>query len=194
MTIKNKKRQSNISLMALKELFRVSKWKVILYSTFCLIALLMGIIIAIKTSSENLQLGKYNLLDFGYGLWGRIFSTVFVALICFGASFFAWLCPLAIIILCYRAYLLGISICWIILCNNLMGVMFSFFVILPCQIAILGVLTCLYLILCRQRKEFCYYARGRWGLLAFGIMILVVICVVESLLFTLFSPDIILVL
>ena len=194
MTRKNKNRQPSSIFAVIKELTRVSKWKIILYSAFCIISLLTGIIVAIKTSQESVSLEKYNLLDFGYGFWGRLFSTIFVLLICFGSSFFAWLCPLAIIILCYRAYLLGISLCWIILCNSFMGVIFSLFVILPCQLAILGVLTFLYLILCKHRKEFCYDAKKRWGLLIVAIIILIAICVVESLLFTLFSPDVILII
>lgn len=194
MTRKNKNRQSSSPIAVLKELTAVSKWKIILYSALCIISLLTGIIVAIKTSKESIYLEKYNLLDFGYGFWGRLFSTLFVALICFGASFFVWLCPLAIIILCYRAYLLGIALCWIILCNSFMGVIFSLFVILPCQLAVLGVITLLYLILCKQRKEFCYYGKRRWGLLLFALVVLIAICVVESLLFALFSPDVILVI
>ena len=194
MTIKNKKRQNLSFVNNLKEITNISKWKIILYSVIIFIALLTGIIIAIKTSKESVYLEKYNLLDFGYGFWGRLFSTLFVTMVCFGSSFLPWLFPLALIIIGYRAYLLGIALCWIIICNSFMGVIFALFVILPCQLAVLAVITLLYLMLCKQRKEFCLDGRKRWVLLLIAVIILIALCVVESILFSLFSPDIILVI
>lgn len=196
MTSKNKNRQFGRIFSPLTQMLKESKLKLIIFGVICFIALLTGIIVAIKTchSLENLE--NYNLLDFGFGFWGRLLSMLFVALICFGCSFLPWLFPVAIIFLAYRAYLLGVSLAWIIICNNFMGVVFSLFVILPCQLLVLGIIIIMYVLLCKARRECAGKGdfKKRATILILALLFLVAICIVESLLFVIFSPSVILVI
>ena len=119
MTNKNKKRQfKDVAGFAL-EIIKESKLKIILLSAISLITFLAGIIVALKTHSSYENLENYGIVDVRTGslttsFFSRLLSMLFIALIMLGCSFSSYLFPFAVLFLAYRAYLLGLNICLMI--------------------------------------------------------------------------------
>ncbi|MBQ8792468.1 MAG: hypothetical protein IJZ62_02500 [Clostridia bacterium] len=196
MTTKNKNRHFKNQFGFIFEVVKISKVKLIILGVLAVIALLTGIIVAIKTSScydDN-----YNFLEFGFSFWGRLLSMLLIALICFGCGFTKWLFPIALVMLAYRAYLLGLYLTLIIIANGLVGVVIGIIVVLPCQLIALAVLTIMYVLLSRLNKDENCCGGGsvikqRLKVFAIAVIVLLVVCLLESLLLSIFSPTIILI-
>ena len=198
MTAKHKNRQFKNHFSFIFELLKESKLKLIILAALTIIALLTGIIVACKTGRGYEDIDKFDLLNFGFGFWGRLFSMLLVALICFGCSFCPFLFPIALIFLAYRGFLLGLDLTLIIICNTFSGIVVSILVILPCQLIALAVMVLMYVLLCKTQKDFKCFGGGkvvhqRLKVLLLALGVLIAVCLVESLLFTLLSPNVILI-
>ena len=198
MTSKNKNRQFKNKFSFIYELIKHSKLKIILFASLTFIAFLTGIIVACKIGRGYDGLDRFDLFDFGFGFWGRLFSMLFVASICFGCSFIKFLFPLAMTFLAYRGYLLGLDLALIVICNNFSGIVVSLLIILPCQLAALSVLILMYILLCKLQKEAGCCGKGKnlgekFKIFIFALIILLVICALESILFVVMSPNVILI-
>ena len=196
MTAKNKNRQVKNHFGFIFDVIKVSKFKLILIGAISLIALLTGVFIAIKTASFYGD--RYSFLKFSFTFWGRLLSMLLVALICFGCGFTKWLFPIALLMLGYRAYLLGLSIALIIVANGLSGVVISIIVVLPCQLFALIALSIMYILLNRLNKDESWCGGGsvikqRIKVLVIVVIALLVISLLETFLLNIFSPTIILI-
>ena len=195
MTTKNKKRHNFFLII---ESLKKCKLKLILIGIFIFIALITGIIVAAKVGAENQNIEKFDILSFGSNFWGRLFSMLLVALICFGCSFSKWLFPISLLFLSYRGYLLGVNITFIISSSGFSGVIAAILVIFPCQIIVLALMSAMYALLCKMRKE-CVGGcdnqslKQRLLVMVVTLVFLVIVCVLESVLFAIFSPNLILI-
>lgn len=185
------------------ELAKESKIKIIISSILILIAILTGVIIAIKTHSYYKIGQNYGVVDVASGgltttFFARFFSMLLIGCILLGCSYIKYLYPLAMVFLCYRAYLLGLNIALMLILYGLPGVIISLIVALPCQMFALIVLGMFYICMSQTFKEFKFYScktpKQKMKIIFFTLILLFVVCVVESLLLWIFSAKIILVI
>lgn len=198
MTKNNKNRKIKPQFTFVADRLKTNKMFVIIISVVLFITFLTGIIVAIKTKIGYENLEKLGVVCFkNSGFLSRLFSMLIVALICFGCSFSKWLSPLAMLFLSYRAYLLGINICLIISTNGIAGIVTALIIVLPCQLLTLCALALLFLLhrnLCKQECGFVSWRGERIKIIVFILILLFSICLIESILFAIFSPTIILVI
>lgn len=202
--IKNKKNQFKENFSFSFELLKECKLKVIITAILLVVAILTGIIVAARTHTHY-QIGEnYGVVDVSSGgltttFFARLFSMLLIAVIVFGCSYLPFLFPLAMIFLCYRAYLLGLNITLMIILYGLPGVVVSLIVALPCQLIALLLLTIFYLLMAQTTKDFkCFGGTRtpsqRMKIIIITLIMLLAICVVESILLWIFSAKIILVI
>ena len=185
--------------------FRACKIKLLLTMFLMFVSLVKGVIIAIKFSGgESLNILKdYGIVDFvGSGVTTscltRLLSILLVMLVLYGCSHFSWLTPLAVLLLCYRSYLLGFNICLLFISYSLSGIIISFFIIFPCQLLIMVGLA-IYFLLLRKCSCDCKFYGGKVGrdklkITLFFFVVLFLICLLETLLLLLFNANIIIVI
>lgn len=204
MTTKKKNNQFKENFAFSFELLKESKIKVIITAILLFIAILTGIIVAARTHTHY-QIGEnYGVVDVSSGgltttFFARLFSMALIALIVFGCSFLPWLFPLAMIFLCYRAYLLGLNITLMIILYGLPGVVISLIVALPCQLIALLVLSLFYLLMAQTAKDFkCFGGTRtpsqRMKIIMITLILILALCILESILLWIFSAKIILVI
>ena len=196
MASKNKNRHIKNNFGFIFDVIKISKIKLAIIGILAVLALVTGIIVAIKTADYYDD--KYNFLQFGFTFWGRLVSMVLVALICFGCGFTKWLFPIAMLMLGYRAYLLGLYLTLIIVANGISGIVVGIIVVLPCQLMALAALSIMYILLCRLNQDESCCGGGsvikqRLKVLAITLIVLLVICLLETFLLSIFSPTIILI-
>lgn len=189
----------------ISDAFRTSKLKLLLSLFLMFTSLVVGIIIAIKFSSgAGINLLKdYGLVDFvGSGVttscFTRLFSIMLVMAVLFGCSYSTWLAPLALLLLCYRSYLLGLNLCLLFISYSFSGIIISFFIILPCQVIILFGLAFYYFLLCKCSHD-CKFYGGRVGrdklkITLIFFIIFLLLCILETLLLILFNANVIIVI
>ncbi len=199
MTRNNKNRISKNNINFVTDCIKSNKILACLFSILIFVTFLTGIIVAIKTKANYDSLEKLGVVCFkSSGFFSRLLSMLIVGIICFGCSFSKWLSPVAMLFLSYRAYLLGINISLIISANGIAGVVTALIIVLPCQLLTLCALTFFYLLhrnFCKENGfAFSNVRVGRIKLLLFAFVLLCVICLIESILFAIFSPTIILVI
>ena len=186
------------------ELLKNCKIKSLICSLTLLIGFLTGIIIAAKTH-HHYQIGEnYGVVDVSSGgltttFFARLFSMLLVCAIIFGCSFLPYLFPVAMIFLCYRAYLLGLNIVLMIILYGLPGVVISLIVALPCQLFCLIALFLFYLLISQTNKDYRCFGRAqipnqRLKILIATALVLLAICILEAILLWIFSAKIILVI
>jgi hypothetical protein len=185
------------------DLLKKNKIKAIVLGAFVLTAFLTGIIVAVKTKSDYGTASGLGIIDSRGGLtssfFTRIFSALFVFLILFGCSFRSYLLPVAAILLCYRSYLLGLNVTLIIVLYGLSGALVSILVALPCQLLMLAILYLFYILMCQTNKECKCFGQSKTSfqkmkIFLLAILLIFVLCLIESVLLTLFSAKIILVI
>lgn len=173
-------------------------------SVLLIIAILTGVIVALRTHSHY-EIGEnYGVVDVTTGglattFFARLFSMLLIAVICFGCSFLHYLFPVAMIFLCYRAYLLGLNIALMIILYGLTGVVVSLIIALPCQLIALLILAISYLLHVQTTKDCKCFGGGRTPnqrikILILTLILILAICIIESVLLWLFSAKIILVI
>ena len=181
---------------------RANKILTILLSAFILIAFLTGVIVAIKTrsfSSAGVFINSDKCNQITSNFWARLLSMLIIFLILFGCSFLPVLFPITAIFLSYRAYLLGLNICLMIIWYGFSGVVVAIIVALPCQILALAILLLFHILALKTSKDFkafggCRIAHERLVICVVTLSLLLLLCLIESLLLAIFSPKIILVL
>lgn len=204
MAVKKNKNQFKQNFSFCFELLKENKIKTIITAILLIIAILTGIIVASKTHSYY-EIGEnYGVVDVTSGgltttFFARLFSMLLIGAIVFGCSFIKYLYPLAMIFLCYRAYLLGLNLTLMLVLYGFAGVVVSIIIVLPCQLIALLALTIFYLLNSQTVKDFkCFgYSKipnQRAKILIFTIILLFAICLLESILLWLFSAKIILVI
>ena len=186
------------------EILKECKLKVLITGLLIIIAILTGIIVASRTHSYYDISENFGVVDVSSGgltttFFARLFSMLLIGAIVFGCSFLHFLYPLAMIFLCYRAYLLGLNITLMLILYGLPGVVVSLIVALPCQLVALIVLTMFYLLMSKTSKDYKCFGGGkipyqRKKLIILSLISLLIICVIESILLWIFSAKIILVI
>ena len=183
-----------------------NRGKFILTLMLVIIAISAGIFVAIKHSnSESLsRLQEISLDDFKNGLVGsssaffsRMLSLSVNAIILFGVSFVPILFPIAEILIVYRGYLFGLNFALIFILYGLGGSLTAIVIILPCQLLTLFVLIMFYLILSKINGNCKRYRNtdcNRLLYLLFGLLVLLILNLTETLLLYLLNGKVILVI
>lgn len=189
------------------EVFKVNRKTTLIFVMIAIIGIFTGIFTAIKYSQgctlidfNDFSLSNYLKGDLGTSslFYSRLFSSCMVSLIIFVSSSSIFLIPVNIFIIVYRAYLLSLNATIIIIFNGLSGILCTFFIVIPCQ------LISLFLIIMFCAYAFKYaYVKKRYGLcndfkiwhkLLIFFSLLLVINLIETFLFYIFSSKIILVI
>ncbi len=183
-----------------------SRGKFLLTLTLSLIAIFVGIFVAIKYSnSESLSRLQEISID-GYlsgfsgsssAFFSRTLSLAINVLILFGVSFVPLLFPIAEILIVYRAYLFGLNFSLIFILYGLGGSLTAIVVILPCQLLTLFALILFYLIASKINGNIKHYGKAecnRFLYLLLGFLLLVLINLAETLLLFLLNGTVIMVI
>ncbi len=204
MTYKNKNRQIKEATRFACDMLKESKLFIVIISVISIIALLTGIIVAIKTRSSFAHLDGYGVVDVRTGglatsFFTRLFSMLFIALILFGCSFSVYIFPIGIIFLAYRTYLLGLNVCLLIIRYGFSGVVISVIVAFPCQLLALVVLAVFFILMTKTIRDYkcfggCRVPKQRTKLIVCALVCLICICIVESVFLVLFSAKFILII
>lgn len=204
MTYKNKNRQFKDATRFACDMLKESKLKIVIVSVVTIIALLTGIIVAAKTHSSYKGLDGYGIVDVRTGgltttFFTRLLSMLFIALILFGCSFSVYLLPIGIIFLAYRAYLLGLNICLMIIFYGFSGVVVTVIIAFPCQLIAIALLGLFFILMSKTIKDYkcfggCRVPNQRMKIIVSALVALLAICLVESLLLALFSARVILII
>lgn len=180
--------------------------KFIITLVLVLIAISAGVFVAIKnTANSSLSsLQEISLDDFASGFVGsssaffsRTLSLTINVLILFGVSFVPFLFPLAEVLIVYRSYLFGLNFALIFLLYGLGGSLTAIVVILPCQLLTLFILIMFYLVLSKINGNCKRYGGtdcNRFLFLLFGLLLLIVVNLVETILLYLLNGQVILVI
>ena len=205
MTRKNKNRFFKDSCTFVFNIIKECKIKTIIITTFIVIAFLTGIIVAAKTHNNYNIFDNFGVVDISSNevssstFFTRLFSMLFIFLILFGCSYNKYLFPMGFIFLIYRAYLLGLNICLMIVFYGFSGVVVSIIVAFPCQLAVLATLAIFFILMSKtfcdnNRFERCKVPKQKTKIALYSVIILLLLCILESILLALFSAKIILVI
>ncbi len=146
---------------AIKDNFRSNKLRILLISFFIVLGFLTGIFLAIKAYSIGTieYLCEKLLSPFETGTMGsvsvfftRFFSLVFIIGVLTLCAKVRWLSVFGYALIAYRAYLFGVNFVMLLLLYGLTGVFVAIFVVLPCQIITLFIIS---LYFCITAKSFC---------------------------------------
>lgn len=182
-----------------------NKLKIIISICCLFVALLTGIIIAIKYyDASTICLSNYGLADFSGGIisssfFSRFFSMILIMLLLFACSFTVWTFPLGILILVYRTYLLGLNLTLMFILYGIPGMLVSLIIALPCQLAIVFVLLIYFVLMYSNQcacKQFGSYRgmQGKLKILLWVLLILFICNLFESLVLVIFNVNVILVI
>lgn len=203
--MKNKMRQFSPVKDFIFESLRLHKLKSLFVLAFCLLLFLTGVIVACKTGTNNpdnifgyaLKEGSFQIITSSF--FTRVLSSLLIMLLLFVFSLNKFLFPLGLIILAYRSYLLGLNICFMILLFGFSGAILSVFIILPCHLVCLALLSLFYILALRTRQDYCNFGGYRFAkqrlCIGLGFFIAIfVVSVVESILLAILSVNVILVI
>ena len=178
------------------DLFKPIKWGFVIFASFILVGFILGMIYgfsnlshisACDTSIEKLMTGNLGSLT---SLIYRFLSLVLILIILCLLSKSKWLMPIALILVFYRAYLLGINIAILLSCYGLSGIIMAL-IYLPIDLCLIFVLVFCYLSLLRSCEN---YFKSKKQFLLICVLLLLIGNVLLFLFLTLFSPSIIFVL
>lgn len=205
MTKKYKNRNFKNYFDFIIELLKERKIAMLVFFTFMLIAFITGIIVATKTSNSytiNDNFGVVNINSNSVSastFFTRLFSMLLITLLLFGCSYTKFLSPIALLLLVYRSYLLGLYLCLMIALYGISGVIVSIIVAFPCQILSLIIMAIFYITMAKTlRENQCHgiykTPKQKSKLLVLSLLLLLSICLCEELLLVIFSAKIILVI
>ena len=205
MTRKYKNRNFKNYFDFIIELLKERKIAMLVFFTFMLIAFVTGIIVATKTSNSytiNDNFGVVNINSNSVSastFFTRLFSMLLITLLLFGCSYTKFLSPIALLLLVYRSYLLGLYLCLMIALYGISGVIVSIIVAFPCQILSLIIMAIFYITMAKTlRENQCHgiykTPKQKSKLLVLSLLLLLSICLCEELLLVIFSAKIILVI
>ena len=167
--MRNKNIIRNLSpfLYSIKDHFRCYKKYYIVFSIIIAIGIITGAMTAFKYVGE-LEISHLNdkiLVEFLRGNigWFRLFldRVVVVAFTCVLLFLFnlkKWLSPLGVLLLLYKAYVVGLNSAILIMIFNVSGIINVFIVLLPCNIIILFA----FMGLCAVLTSYCF-RMARYG-------------------------------
>lgn len=203
MTRNNKKFNLLNIKTSIIECLKQHKLKSLIIAIFILIAFLTGLIIAIRTRSDWGTGEGFGVVDTRTGVLTttfltRLLSMTFVFLILLGCCFCKFLFPIAVLFLSYRAYLLGLNITLLIIFYGMSGAIFSILIALPCQLLALLILSFFYILFYKTNKDSACYGGGnnrqKFYVCLAAFILLLSVCLLESVLLFIFSPRMILVI
>lgn len=191
-------------LFAVKNFFKNNKILIISLCVVVLLGIVMGVLVAIKSKITIDNLANFDLsiiycdgnLEF-QGVVERFKSCLINVLLLSLASIHVLLLPLSYVVIAYRAYLLGFNLALMVCLFGVGGAISSILVILPCQLVVLAleiVYTVIMVSISDSKKR---YGRANCSflkVLLICLILLLVVCLIESFLLEVFSADTILVI
>ncbi len=187
--------------LSFKESLCSCKGRIILIGIITLLCFIAGIVI-FCSSKTNFLSNEYILsisgIKTGLGaFFSRSFSIIVVFGVCYICSLRAFTMPIGVLVLSFRGYLLGFNICG--LCSNfgMSGLLQTIFIVLPCQILLLAVMVMFLSLISKANsncKKFGSKSESRGKMFLIFLLICLIINVVETVLLSLFSSNIILVI
>lgn len=190
----------------LQDFFRDYKFKILITFFILFIFLLTGIILAVRyqNSLSMNMLNDFGIVDFaGSGIttsfFSRMLSILLMMAMLFGCSYVKFLMPLAVLLLSFRTYLLGFNLTIMFLSYGFPGIIISFIVILPCQLAMLIALCGFYFLMRKctcdcQQFGGCNANKDKLKLILWSFLLLLLICLLETLLLLIFNASVIIVI
>ncbi len=205
MTRKNKNRIFKDIYAFVIDLIKERKAIILIFSLFMLVAFLTGIIVGVKTHNSYIVSNNFGVVNISSNavsastFFTRLFSMLLVTLLLFGCSYTKWFSPIALILLVYRSYLLGLYACLMIALYGVSGTIVSIIIMLPCQLLVLAVMLMVYVTLAKTWKDNRCYGiyktqRQKTKILLTGLLLLLGICICEELIIVIFSAKVILVI
>ena len=178
------------------DILKPIKWLLVFSAIVILVGFVVGMIGAFSSINTDLTEGK-GLISFLTGdmasissFVGRLCSCLVILLILFLFSKSKWLSPLAIILLFYRSYLLGVNIGLLLKFYGMSGIISAVLIIFPLQLLLNLVFAVFYFVL--LKKDSCFFlSTGKFILICLGVVL--AINILLFLLLCLFSPVVILV-
>ena len=170
----------------------------------CIVGILTGIFVALKCGITTSTLKDYNLQIYtceNSSFFGNFFSRFGS---CFGNVIILFICTLGIILIpvgytliAYRCYLVGFNTTLLITLFGISGAISGIIIILPCQLIISALCIIYFVLMSNRRKQKKCFGHSDLNFLKTTLLFLVLlllICVIETLLLTIFSVNTILVL
>lgn len=205
MTNKHKNRIFRDVIDFVIESVKSCKIKTLTILFLTIIALITGIIVAIRTKDSYNISDNFGVVDISSNginsstFFTRLLSMLLVFAILLGSSFNNYTFVIGLIFLGYRAYLLGLNLCLMIVFYGFSGVVVSVIVAFPCQILTLLVLSIFFIVM---SKTFCDYRnfggcrtpKQKTKIILTTLALLLFLCIVETILLALFSARVILVI
>lgn len=124
------------------EIFKENKKTTFFLIIFITLGILTGIFTAIRYARganlvcfNDFSLSQYLSGDLGTLdlFFSRLFSTSICCVVILICSTTIYLCPIGLILLTYRAYLVSLNISLIVIANGLGGIATGILIVLPCQ-------------------------------------------------------------
>jgi len=196
-------KSSNIKYSLLRG-FAQNKLLIFSLVLVAIIGFLTGIFVAIKCGITFSTLADYNLSIFcctegnAFGSFcTRIFSCICNMLILTVSSLYILLIPLGYLMTAYRSYLVGFNCALLICIYGFSGAITSVIVVLPCQI-IISLLLIVYFVCAInraiQKKKFGVSHISLVKIFFLFLFLLSIICLIETILLSIFNANTILVI
>ena len=205
MTNKHKNRLFADATNFIFDIVKQCKIKTIIILTVTIIALITGIIVGVRVQNNYNTINNFGVVDISENgvvastFFTRLLSIMVVFLILLASSFNNYTFVIGIIFLGYRAYLLGLNICIMVVVYGFSGIVVSIIVAFPCQLIILAILGLFFILM---SKTFCDYRafggckipKQKTKVVLTTLCLLLLFCLVETILLALFSAKVILVI
>lgn len=187
----------------IKEKFYQNKLFIFSLIFMAFVGLLTGVLVALKCGVGVSTLNDYNLQIYVCGeansfsnLITRVVSVFCNMLIILISSLSLIIAPIGFIIITYKTYLVGFNCTLLFSLYGFSGAITSILVVLPCQIImVIGLIVFFVLSVngSMNKKRFCEKPK-RLKLFLIFFIVLILICIIETLLLTIFNAKMIFVL
>lgn len=205
MTNKNKNRFFKDIFEFVLDCVKACRIKTIIILVLMVIALITGIIVAFRTKDSYSISDSFGVVDISSNgvnsstFFTRLLSMLLVFAILLGSSYNNYTFAIGLIFLGYRAYLLGLNLCLMIVFYGFSGVVVSVIVAFPCQLLTLVVLSIFFITMsrtfCDQRNYGgCRMPKQKTKIIVSTLICLLLLCLLETILLALFSAKVILVI
>lgn len=201
---KRKKYRGINCKFAIVSFIKNNKWLLIFLLVSAVLGLITGILVAIKSGVCVDDLSNLHLVIYYHdgtvvfaGVWDKCWSIFLNLAIISVAALYVLLLPLGFIVVVYRAYLVGFNLALLCCLFGIGGALKSLLILLPCQICILAIMiifTILMVNISDSKKRFGRPNHSFFKVFILALVIMLVICIVECLLLSIFSASTILVL
>ena len=180
------------------DILKSIKWQLVVSALVILIGFIIGVYSAFsflpaEFTDENQLLSflSGNMSSFSSLIY-RIFSSLIILLLLFLFSKSKWLSPFAILIIFYRAYLLGVNIGMMLRFYGISGIIVAVIILFPIHLFELILFSVFYFSLLSQNN--CFIVMSTKKFLLISLAILLILNLITSILLLIFSPNIILIL